>query len=123
MSGRHVTRLVLLVTVWGLLLTACGEKQGTSSLKQVTFEEGLSPEQIEQQHSLTEAGRAELTPENVETLKQWQVDQLYARLTSGPIPDGVWQGRFFFAEGGGPNNFADAIGGLKGGGLRLSLPP
>jgi hypothetical protein len=125
MSRNHVALSLMLVLALGLSPIACGKKKeaakGQSTLKHVTFEEGLSPDQIEQQQPLTTEGRAELTPETVATLPQWQVDQVYARLAAGPIPDGVWQGRFFFAKGGGPSSFAEAIGGLKGKIIDLKL--
>ncbi len=108
-----------------LSLTACDTKSDEakkpSKFRNVVLEEGLKPDQIEEKHPLTAEGRAELTPENVKTLTQWEVDQLYVRLTAGPIPESAWQGRFFFAEGGGPSSFADAIGGLKGKIIDLKL--
>ncbi len=125
MFERQVVRRLMSLLGLALLLTACGgdddASKASSPLAQVAFEEGLGPDQIEQQHPLTAEGRAALTPDNVETLKQWQVDQLYARLSAGPIPEGAWQGRFFFAEGGGPSSFAEAIGGLKGKLINLKL--
>ena len=40
-----------------------------------------------------------ITPENVVNLTQEQVDQIYGRLTAGPIPDGQHEGDLFFARG------------------------
>lgn len=103
-------RCLSLAAAAGLLVAGCG---GTQRPHETVFVEGLSPAEIEAAHPLSEAARAELTPENVETLAQWEVDQLYARLTAGPIPDGPWQGRFFFAEGGGPRKLSEALGGVR----------
>jgi hypothetical protein len=103
--------LVLAATA-GLLLAGC---PGPSRPHETVFFEGMSPAEIEVAHPLTDAARAELTPDNVATLKQWEIDQLYARLASGPIPDGPWQGRFFFAEGGGPRKLSEALGGVRRG--------
>jgi len=55
-----------------------------------------------------------LTPENLATLSQEQIDQVYARLTAGPVPDGAYNGTFFFADGGGAKRLAERMGGLKG---------
>lgn len=47
-------------------------------------------------YPLSEPERSALTPDNLRTLTQEQVDQLYARLTSGAIPDGPFRGDLFF---------------------------
>ena len=81
---------------------------------QVVYVEGLGPAEIESQHPLTAAARAGLTPKRVETLEQWQLDQLYARLAPGPLPEGAYRGSFYFAPGGGPRKLSEALGGLRG---------
>jgi hypothetical protein len=40
-----------------------------------------------------------MTPENLAGLDQEQLDQIYARLTAGPIPDGAFDGRILFPRG------------------------
>ena len=45
---------------------------------------------------LTDAERTALTPETIRALSQEQVDQIYVRLSSGPIPDGPFRGDLFF---------------------------
>ena len=63
---------------------------------------------------------AGVTPEYLASLDQEQVDQIYARLTSGPIPDGAYEGDLFFAKGGsGKLRAAEIIGGLKGFAVRV----
>ena len=42
---------------------------------------------------------AKLTPENLAALDQEQIDQIYARLTAGPIPDGPFDGGILFPRG------------------------
>ena len=54
---------------------------------------------VENEKPLLAADRAKLTPENLKTLSQEEVDQIYARLTAGPIPDGFWEGGLFFENG------------------------
>ena len=48
---------------------------------------------------LSRSDRARLTPANLLTLQQEEVDQIYARLTAGPIPDGAYRGDLFFSRG------------------------
>ena len=62
-----------------------------------------------------------LTPENLSALSQEQVDQIYARLTAGPIPDGAYNGTFFFSDGGGAKRSSELMGGLKGLAVRIKL--
>lgn len=63
---------------------------------------------------------AGVTPEYLASLDQEQVDQIYARLTSGPIPDGAYEGDLFFAKGGsGKLRAAEIVGGLKGFAVRV----
>lgn len=54
---------------------------------------------IEHDLPLSLSDRAKLTPENLKTLSQEEIDQIYARLTAGPIPDGFMRGDLFFAKG------------------------
>jgi hypothetical protein len=69
---------------------------------------------VERQYPLSAAERAALTPKNLATLSQEEVDQIYARLTAGPIPDGPYHGTFFFADGGGLKRVPEILGGFKG---------
>lgn len=111
MSTRTVVAFVPLLAL-PLVAASCSKHPARPT--QVVFVEGLSPAEIEAQHPLTPEARAELTPENVETLSQWELDQLYARLTAGPIPEGAYRGRFFFAQGGGPKKLSEALGPVSG---------
>ncbi len=71
--------------------------------------------QVEYQFPLATADLAKLTPENLKEFDQEQMDQLYARLTAGPIPDGAFDGGLFFPKGkSGENRLAEIIGGLPG---------
>jgi hypothetical protein len=57
-----------------------------------------------------------ITPANLQAATQEQVDQIYSRLTAGPIPDGPYQGEAFFPAGeSGRARVAEIVGGgLKG---------
>jgi hypothetical protein len=67
---------------------------------------------------LSDADRAKLTPDNIDQLSQEQVDQIYARLTAGPIPNGPFDGQLFFPRGANRSRFAEVVGGGKDGGFR-----
>ena len=54
---------------------------------------------VENDVPLTRQHLMRVTPENIVKLTQEQVDQLYGRLTAGPIPDGQHAGNLFFALG------------------------
>jgi hypothetical protein len=53
---------------------------------------------VEHELPLSRQDRMKITPEYLKTLSQEQVDQIYGRLTAGPIPDGQYPGDPFFAR-------------------------
>jgi hypothetical protein len=67
------------------------------------------------------AALASITPAYLAGLDQEQVDQIYARLSAGPIPDGAFDGELFFPKGmSGKRRIAEIAGdGL--GGLAVNL--
>ncbi len=67
---------------------------------------------VERLYPLTPAQRLALTPESLTPLTQEELDQLYARLTAGPIPDGPYRGTILFANGGGLPRLAEVLGGF-----------
>jgi hypothetical protein len=54
---------------------------------------------VEHEVPLSRAGLMKITPDNLRALSQEQVDQIYGRLTAGPIPDGRYDGGLFFERG------------------------
>ena len=58
--------------------------------------ESTDPSQVRRDIPLTANERAALTPKNLQSLSQDQVNQIYARLTPGAIPDGPYNGDLFF---------------------------
>ena len=63
---------------------------------------------------------AKVTPASLKALDQEHINQLYARLTTGPIPDGPFDGDLFFPKGvSGEARLAEIVGGLKGLGLEV----
>ncbi len=70
---------------------------------------------VEHDYPLTRAQRAGLIPANVLALNQEEVDQLYGRLTAGPIPDGPYLGDLFFPRGDDLRpRLEEILGGLEG---------
>ncbi|MDQ3261469.1 MAG: hypothetical protein M3Q00_11930, partial [Pseudomonadota bacterium] len=70
---------------------------------------------LEHKFPLTAAELTTITPRYLATLDQEQVDQIYARLTAGPIPDGAFEGALFFPRGGsGHLRLSEIVGGLPG---------
>jgi len=55
--------------------------------------------QVEAQFPLSAAELARIAPENLAALDQEQIDQIYARLTAGPIPDGPYDGGILLPRG------------------------
>ncbi len=70
--------------------------------------------QVEYQYPIPRRELKKLTPKDLEQFDQEQLDQLYARLTAGPIPDGPFDGTIIFAKGSGIKRAAELLGGLKG---------
>ncbi len=57
---------------------------------------GTDIARLRSEFPLSDAERLVLTPDNVRSLTQDQVDQIYARLSAGPFPDGPFRGDLFF---------------------------
>jgi hypothetical protein len=108
-------RGVLLVV---FALTACGEAP-PPALKFAPYGPGYASKpdfaKVEYEFPLAPADLARLTPEHLKAFDQEQIDQIYARLTAGPIPDGPFEGGLFFPKGiSGEKRIAEIIGGLPG---------
>jgi hypothetical protein len=62
-----------------------------------------------------------VTLANLRGFDQEQLDQLYAHLTAGPIPDGQYQGEILFQKGSsGKYRAAEIVGGLRGVGVDIA---
>ena len=71
--------------------------------------------QLEYQHPIPPEQLARITPQYLASLDQEQVDQIYARLSAGPIPDGPFDGDLFFPKGSsGTLRATEILGGMKG---------
>ena len=70
---------------------------------------------VEHDYPLPPAELDKLTPQNIANYSQEQVDQIYARLTAGPIPNGAFDGGMFFPKNAsGDRRVAEIVGGLPG---------
>jgi hypothetical protein len=56
---------------------------------------GTDDARLRSEFALTNDERLSLTPDSIRALTQEQIDQLYKRLSSGPIPDGPFRGDLF----------------------------
>jgi hypothetical protein len=63
---------------------------------------------VESDYPLDKNALARLDPEDLEKMNQEQLDQIYARLTAGPIPNGQYKGRVVFAQEAGLRRIAEA---------------
>jgi hypothetical protein len=72
---------------------------------------------VENDFPLSREDLMRLTPGGLLQLNQEEVDQIYARLTAGPIPDGPYEGDLFFARGGEDQlvpRLEEILGGIEG---------
>jgi hypothetical protein len=76
--------------------------------------------EVEYKFPLLPADLSKITPANLAALSQEQIDQIYARLSAGPIPDGPFDGEILFPRGSsGKFRVAEIMGGLTGTALQL----
>lgn len=100
-----------------LLLVGCGEKppQIGFAASGAEYQEKPDFASVEYNYPLMPVDLQKITPRNLAALTQEQVDQVYARLTAGPIPDGPFDGKVLLPKGGsGKFRASEILGGLKG---------
>ncbi len=131
-QSTHICLLILALAAPSLLLlSACGGKSDDEQAKLEFLDYGpdygSKPMFARLEHKLPIADTPErreqlalVTPKYLASLDQEQVDQIYARLTVGPIPDGPYDGELFFPRGSsGKLRASEIIGGLKGLAVRV----
>lgn len=64
-------------------------------------------------YKIPQAALDALTPEEIAGWSQEELDQLYARLPSGPIPDGAFKGSIILAPGAGMKRMLDVASGKE----------
>ena len=117
------TPCIVLAAALVLVLTGC-DRVGDLFAKKpdiayAPYGEGYASKpdlaQVEYEHPIAAAELAKITPRYLAGLEQEQLDQLYARLASGPIPDGAFDGEVVFPRGSsGRLRAAEIVGGFKG---------
>ena len=119
--------LALIAATAGLLV-GCGDKVEApdipfAPLEDTTLSDPDNPRKVfrvdfarvEHEFPLSRADLMKITPENIKIMSQEQVDQIYGRLTAGPIPDGGYQGALFFRKGDTlGSRLGEIVGGIKG---------
>jgi hypothetical protein len=110
--------LVLLLPPVALMLGGC-DPPPPKGIEFLPYEANYASKpdfaRVEHEKPLLPADLAKLQPSMLKRYDQEQVDQIYARLTAGPIPDGAYEGDLFFPKGiSGDRRIREIIGGLPG---------
>ena len=118
---RQYGRLILHVVVLLSLLAGCRPDESPPPVRFVEphgdgYAAKVDFAQLEHDLPLLPEDLKKITPDNLKAATQEQVDQIYARLTAGPIPNGPYDGGAFFPVGStGQARLAEILGGgLKG---------
>ena len=114
---------LLVVTIATLALGGCDRIQSLFAAKpQITYVsagEGYADKpdlaRVEYEHPIPRPELAKVTPAYLSKRTQEELDQLYARLAAGPMPDGPFNGSIVFPAGSsGKLRIAEVLGGVKG---------
>ena len=112
-----------LLTLPAITLAACSKPE-PPSIAFAPYEKGYQSKmdlaQVDYKYPIAPAELAKITPDYLATLEQEQLDQLYARLAAGPIPDGAFDGRILLPRGSsGKFRLTEIVGGYAGTALHL----
>ena len=121
---RPALRIALPVLVVASLAGCDWFKPGPPDIKfapdSVDVRQKMDLAEVEYKFPLLPADLSKITPANLAALSQEQIDQIYARLSAGPIPDGPFDGEILFPRGSsGKFRVAEIMGGLTGTALQL----
>ena len=123
-----MTRCLLLLALVLSLLPGCERISGWFAAKPdipfAPYGESYASKpdfaQVEYEFPLALSELTKVTPKYLAGLNQEELDQLYARLSSGPIPEGAFDGEIVFPRGSsGKLRAAEVVGGLKGLGVNF----
>lgn len=115
---------VALVSAIALGITGCGKDP---DIKFLPYGEAYDSKpnfaEVEYKHPLSPQDLAQITPRYLSKLPQEEIDQIYARLSAGPIPDAPFNGDLFFPRGVSGDLRVEEIigGGFKGLAARFKL--
>ena len=112
-----------LLTVAVLAITACSKPE-PPNIGYAPYDKDYATKmnlaQVEYKYPIPAAELAKITPDYLAKLDQEQLDQIYARLPAGPIPDGAFEGRILLPRGeSGKFRLSEIVGGFTGLGLHL----
>ncbi len=119
---------LLILVLLALPLSSCDEISGFFAGKpdiafapyNAAYDSKPDLAQVEYQYPIALKELTRITPKYLAGLGQEELDQLYARLGSGPIPNGPFDGEIVFPRGSsGKLRAAEIIGGLKGLGVNF----
>ena len=113
----------VLAALAAFALAAC-HKAEPPNIPYAPFDKGYQSKmdlaQVEYKFPIPTAELAKITPDYLATLDQEQLDQIYGRLTAGPVPDGAFDGRILLPKGGsGKFRLSEIVGGFTGTALHL----
>jgi len=112
-------RIFTVILVAMLVAAGVAWWKGYSRRPTVSFAaEPLDFARLEHEYPLSLAERESLTPARLSEFSQEQVDQIYGRLTAGPIPDGPYDGDLFLPRG---TDSDTRLGEILGGRLKARL--
>jgi hypothetical protein len=118
-----VTLRTGLVTLAALALAACSKPEPPAIVfapYEKAYQSKMDLAQVEYRYPIAPAELARITPDYLATLEQEQIDQIYARIKAGPIPDGAFDGRILLPKGSsGKFRLSEIVGGFAGTALHL----
>ena len=117
----RIAKLPLLPVLLLLLLPGCSPKPKITFVQAAeNYAEKPDLARVEYEHPIPLQELAKITPRYLSERTQEELDQIYARLSGGPIPDGPFDGSIVFPKGSsGKLRAAEIVGGLKGLAVRL----
>ena len=96
------TCLIAAAVIPAVILSACSKPE-PPAISFAPYDKGYQSKmdlaQVDYKFPIATAELAKITPDYLATLEQEQLDQLYARLAAGPIPDGAFDGRILLPRG------------------------
>lgn len=112
-KSLSVGLLATLTTVAGQVASA-DQNWTTTTIKGVVFVNPVSNDysgkidfaELERKFPIDKNALKSWTQDDLSKLNQEQLDQMYARLTAGPIPDGAYKGKIVFTKDGGLEGIA-----------------
>ena len=116
-------RRTALIALASLALASCSKPE-PPNISFAPYAKGYQTKmdlaQVDYRYPIATAELAKITPDYLATLDEEQIDQIYARLTAGPIPDGAFEGRILLPRGSsGKFRLSELVGGFAGTALHL----